>query len=808
MNENKYTHDVFISFSFKDQTLAENIVNILSSTYGISCWICTRDIDGGKRYKKLIPEAIDNAKVIVFLQSSSSIESKEIPKEIGMAFDADKTIIPFKLDDAKLTGDLRYDLYGVEYIDATVPTFDERVNELAKAIKKVIADESTDSYVSEAGIQTLVSTPNVLPKTVFCGRDDILSEIYEKYQDGERVLFLHGIGGIGKTQIAKQYAKQHKKDYDTIIYATYNGSLKDLIISDEPFAIKPALVRYTLSDGRQEDDAGYLARKIELLNKLSNERTLIIIDNFDVEEDEYLPMLMNGRYHLLITTRCDYSRFYPTITINPIDSVDAIKEIFMKNYCGDSVDEDDPALIELIELVNRHTYTIELLAQHMENSDQTPSEMIIALKDRGIMSMDEEVRNSNMKSQIAYENLLKMFHIFSLNAEDRQVLMYLSLMPIEGVNVKDFKKWANLNSSRTIKSLENRSWVIRNTEGITLHSIIRSVIKHEIPITEDNCLDFIHNFNQSIGEKVAWHLSKKEKDRLGAIGKSILDSITTITEKTEELFFNVENVAAFGADPQYAEVLASKLYDYYLRVEGEKSFKAGRSAFKLGWLYAFNSYLPEARQKALLWLEKADEILSGIELHTSTERSPLTQTRVNLAKLYLLQYVDTNDIDDYLKAKNYAEQAIALTEKYFLPGDIQYTKVAGAHWQLADVLLAGGEVSAALEHINTSLDILLPLYTENDGDSMHALNRKAAVLFAAGAYIEARQLAEKSVKGYADFFGENHPLVVGMYTLLGDCCEALGEYTEAKAAYERALEIAESLYAPGAKQILDLKAKV
>ena len=56
MDGNKYSHDVFISFSFKDQSFAENIVNILSSTYGISCWICTRDIDGGKRYKKLIPE--------------------------------------------------------------------------------------------------------------------------------------------------------------------------------------------------------------------------------------------------------------------------------------------------------------------------------------------------------------------------------------------------------------------------------------------------------------------------------------------------------------------------------------------------------------------------------------------------------------------------------------------------------------------------------------------------------------------------------------------------------------------------------
>ena len=58
----------------------------------------------------------------------------------------------------------------------------------------------------------------------------------------------------------------------------------------------------------------------------------------------------------------------------------------MQNYDGYDVCEDDPMLSELIELVGRHTYTIELLAQHMENSGQTPKEMIEILKKEGISS--------------------------------------------------------------------------------------------------------------------------------------------------------------------------------------------------------------------------------------------------------------------------------------------------------------------------------------------------------------------------------------------------------------------------------------
>jgi len=40
-------HDVFISFSFHDQNAAETLVNYLSSRHGISCWICTRELNGG-----------------------------------------------------------------------------------------------------------------------------------------------------------------------------------------------------------------------------------------------------------------------------------------------------------------------------------------------------------------------------------------------------------------------------------------------------------------------------------------------------------------------------------------------------------------------------------------------------------------------------------------------------------------------------------------------------------------------------------------------------------------------------------------
>lgn len=87
----------------------------------------------------MIPEAIRKSKVVVFLQSENSVKSREISQEISFAFAAGKTIIPFKLDQAQLEGDMEYDLHGVQYIDATVPTMEQRIDDLAKFISEAIS---------------------------------------------------------------------------------------------------------------------------------------------------------------------------------------------------------------------------------------------------------------------------------------------------------------------------------------------------------------------------------------------------------------------------------------------------------------------------------------------------------------------------------------------------------------------------------------------------------------------------------------------------------------------------------------------
>ena len=462
-------------------------------------------------------------------------------------------------------------------------------------------------------------------------------------------------------------------------------------------------------------------------------------------------------------------------------------------------------MTELIEMVNCHTYTVELLAQHMENSGQTVDEMIDALREQGILSIHEKVTDEKMKMQVAYENLLKMFSLFALSDDERNVLLYLSMMPLSGVNAREFRNWVGLTGNNELRSLERKSWIVKNTEGIALHPIIRDVVRHEIPATVSACVPFIRRFSDAISEGTMWHARKVEKDRYAQITRGVLQAFPEINEYTLKLYQNAEGMYSFAVDPAYAEVLAERIWDYAVKVYSEQSYEAGHAAYKRGWLYAYNSQLPNSVEQACRWLSRAEEILSTVSLDTEERKGAYAQVLTNLSKMHLVRYEQTGDLAEYDAAIVAGKRSIAHCASGFTPDQVQYTKLAGAHWQLADALCAGEEYERALHHINIALDILIERHTENDSDSMFALYRRACIYFGMGEYASAEAGLEKSTCGYVEFFGRAHPNVYRMYRMWGDCCVKMNKMEKAEEVYRKALEAAQLIFAPESEPIVAVR---
>lgn len=109
-------HQVFISYSRRDMEKVEGIKNILEEN-GIPYWIDKEGIFSGENYKEVIVDAIDIAKVVIFVSSANSNASINVIRELGYAVKQRKIIVPLIIDDASYAKSIRLDIADIDQIE-------------------------------------------------------------------------------------------------------------------------------------------------------------------------------------------------------------------------------------------------------------------------------------------------------------------------------------------------------------------------------------------------------------------------------------------------------------------------------------------------------------------------------------------------------------------------------------------------------------------------------------------------------------------------------------------------------------------
>jgi TIR domain-containing protein len=100
-------HDVFISYSTKDEQIANELRTTLESNR-ITCWIAPRDILPGEKYSGAIVKAINGAGLMVLVLSSHTNDSENVLSEVDQAYKKSVRIIQFCIDDVPLSESLDY----------------------------------------------------------------------------------------------------------------------------------------------------------------------------------------------------------------------------------------------------------------------------------------------------------------------------------------------------------------------------------------------------------------------------------------------------------------------------------------------------------------------------------------------------------------------------------------------------------------------------------------------------------------------------------------------------------------------------
>ena len=204
-------HLVFISHSSKDAPLAQLICHRLEEN-GVRCWIAPRDIQH-EDWAGSIMDGLARSDVCVIIVGEHAADSPEVLKEITEATRSCQYIIPFKVDSIELSPKMRYHLGPCHWLDASTPPIEQRVSELLHRIDHL----SEEDVVYQNTRKLSLREHMVWPRPNFLGRERELEQIEELLNE-EGTLFIRGMGGIGKSEIAKSYAASHHDQYDTVLF--------------------------------------------------------------------------------------------------------------------------------------------------------------------------------------------------------------------------------------------------------------------------------------------------------------------------------------------------------------------------------------------------------------------------------------------------------------------------------------------------------------------------------------------------------------------------------------------------------------
>src|SRR5229473_3020150 len=143
---------LFVSHLSEDRAAALQVVAELERR-SVRCWIAPRNVRAGRPFDDEIANAIDGCRAMLLIFSERCNDSEYIRREVTVAVEANKIVIPFRIENAQPKRGLRVRLADLHWIDAFVAR-EQAIDEamLAKvrgqAVEEVIRTLGPDETMS------------------------------------------------------------------------------------------------------------------------------------------------------------------------------------------------------------------------------------------------------------------------------------------------------------------------------------------------------------------------------------------------------------------------------------------------------------------------------------------------------------------------------------------------------------------------------------------------------------------------------------------------------------------------------------
>ena len=497
----------------------------------------------------------------------------------------------------------------------------------------------TPGNLSPAIVDYIFDTDIPRPCRWFLGRETELEQLHALLVDHSKV-FLHGIPGIGKSELAKAYAKQYGKEYTNVIYVNYPGDLKQAVI-DLDFA----------DDLPDETDDTRFKRHNRFLRSL-REDTLLIVDNFNVtaSQDQFLDVMLKYRCRILFTTRSRYEN-HISLEVGELNP-DTLLELVGKFFPEAEKKQDE--IKEIVALLHGHTFAVELAARLLANGLLKPKALLTKLqKEKAALDADDRIgttKDGRNRKATYYDHIHSLFSLYKLTGSEQEIMRCMTLIPANGISSRRFAAWLNQQNMNTINDLMEMGFIYpKNNREILLHPMICEVAVEELKPSVCSCsvlLDSLQEISLMHG------LDFMNNKQVFHTVESIIATIRK--DDTAKYLLFLENVFQYMDKYRYEPGMQAIIEEMTTILSDDS---VGTSADRACLLDA-RAVLEKNTKKQIELVEEAIRVLG--EVHSGNAHLA-ANLHANLGALY--HKAGRMDL-----AKLYMEQGVQLLEEYNLTG--------------------------------------------------------------------------------------------------------------------------------------------
>ncbi|KAJ5642325.1 hypothetical protein N7490_006325 [Penicillium lividum] len=661
----------------------------------------------------------------------------------------------------------------------------------------------------------------------FIGRQDELDGLWQYIQptnsSSRKVAIVHGLGGMGKTQLAIRFARDHKDDFTAIFWL--NGKNRDALIQSLSFALNRLPGQSWDSEATNNREVEQRARHIlQWLALDGNLRWLIIFDNIDqysafnsdvnkgYDITEFFPKADHGS--IIITSRLQtLSELGKPFPVHRLDSHISTELLLQSTGLSaantTSQFDNNPDFLTLAHRLDGLPLAIVIAGAFMRETGTSITKYLQYYQE----AWSELQRQSNPGRQYQQGNMLQTWMISYQEIQRRDPRAADLLLLLAYFDNRDI--WFELLQSAS-NSSEIPDWLEKAISSeLGFRDCVRPLIEFSLvytkqqegsyamhPVVQDWCVHLASTDNSvnslqltelalvcvgySVPSDIERNYTELER-RLIPHANAVRDRQYSVDKNSISGAFNgLGNLYSDQGKLKEAEEMYQRALAGNEKALGPDHISTLDTVNNLGNLYSDQGKLKEAEemyQRALAGREKA----LGPD-HTST-----LDTVNNLGNLY-------SDQGKLKEAEEMYQRALAGKEKALGPDHISTLKTVN---NLGNLYSDQGKLKEAEEMYQRALAGYEKALGPDHTSTQNTVNNLGILYKNQGKMKDAEEMYQRALAGYEKALGPDHTSTLDTVNNLGNLYSDQGKLKEAEEMYQRALAGNEKALGPDHISTLD-----